>query len=104
MVDAHAMFWVVAILGLSWVVMMYFVFERMKWRHPEQYEALGEPDLFWNNSMKSSTAALRFLVRRDHKGLNDRGFSLLCDSTLLVLAAFAVVFFGLFFWRLSGGT
>ena len=81
--------------------MIIALFRRLKLRHLEKYTEMGEPSLFWNNSMKTGWATLKFLLKREHKGLNDNSLSLLSDSMLVFLAIYMVLFFGLFFEVLS---
>ena len=84
-----------------WFVMIIVLFKMLKSKHLEKYKEMGEPSLFWNNSMKTSWATIKFLFKREHKGLNDRSLSLLSGSMLVFFAIYAILFFGLFFGVLS---
>ena len=77
--------------------MIVTLFKKLKLEHPEKYKEMGEPNLFLNNSMKTSWSTLKFLFKREHKGLNDNSLSLLSDFMLVFFAIYTVLFFGLFF-------
>ena len=89
------------VMVFIWFAMIIALFKILKAKHLEKYKEMGEPSLFWNNSMKTSWATIKFLFKREHKSLNDRSLSLLSDSMLAFFAIYAVLFFGLFFGVLS---
>ena len=95
--QAPILFWVLMAMVLIWFVMIIALFRRLKLRHLDKYTEMGEPSLFWNNSMKTGWATLRFLFRREHKDLRDDSLSLLSDSMLVFFAIYTILFFGLFF-------
>ena len=66
-----------------------------------KYKEMGEPSLFWNNSMKTGWATLKYLFKCEHKGLNDNLLSLLSDSMLVLFVIYTVLFFSLFLFMLS---
>lgn len=82
---------------LIWFLMVATLFKRLRAKHPETYKEMGEPSLFWNNSMKTNWAMLEFLRKRRHKGLNDKSLSLLSDFMLVFLAVYMALFLGMFF-------
>lgn len=82
---------------LIWFVLLKAILIRLERKHPEKYEEMGKPSLFWNNSMKTGYATLKFIGRREHKVLGNPGLSRLCDFALVFFAVYLVLFFGLFF-------
>jgi hypothetical protein len=47
-------------------------------RHPAVYDSLGQPTLFWNNSMKNSFAMLGFILSGRFKETRDPEVIRLC--------------------------
>jgi hypothetical protein len=43
----------------------------LRTRHPAVYDSLGQPTLFWNNSMKNSFAVLAFILGGRFKETHD---------------------------------
>ena len=82
---------------LIWFVLLKAIFIRLERQHPEKYEEMGKPSLFWNNSMKTGFATLKFIGKREHKELNNPGLSKLSDFALVFFFVYMVLFFGLFF-------
>ncbi len=82
---------------LIWFVLLKAIFIRLERQHPEKYEGMGKPSLFWNNSMKTGYATLKFIGRREHRELNDPGLSKLSDFTLAFFFVYLILFFSLFF-------
>lgn len=84
-----------------WFAMIIALFRRLKSKHPPKYREMGEPSLFWNNSMKTVWSTLKYLFKREHKELNDSSLSLLSDSMLVFLVIYMILFFGLIFGALA---
>ena len=86
------------------VVVILFVlsgllFSRLETLHPEKYQELGSPSF---RGVKSKgfapiIATLQFIVRREHRPLNDRYLANVSDAMLVFfvvyIALFAYVFF-----------
>ena len=101
MEHAPTIFWVLMVMVFVWFAMILVLFRKLKTQHPEKFKEMGEPSLFWNNSMKTGWATLKFIVKREHKGLNDGSLSMLSDSMLVFFVLYTVLFFGMFFGVLS---
>jgi len=54
-------------------------------------------------SVASDLAGLRFLLRRDYRSLDQRGFVRFCDFYRVVMVAFLVVFAAFIVCAVSGG-
>jgi Na+/melibiose symporter-like transporter len=94
-------FAVLMVLVLIWFAMIIALFKKLKLRHPGKYSEMGEPSLFWNNSLKTNWKTLKYLFKREHKDLNDNSLSLLSDSMLVFLVIYVILFFGLIFGVLA---
>ncbi len=81
---------------LIWFALVIFLYKRLKILHLEKYKEMGEPSLFWNNSMKTGWATIKFLFKREHKDMNDNLLSYLCDFMLVFFALYSALFIGLF--------
>jgi hypothetical protein len=97
------LFGVLMAMVLIWFAMIFSLFRMLKNSHPEKYKEMGEPSLFWNNSMKTAWATIKFLFRREHKVLNNSTLSFLSDSMIVFFALYFVLFFGLFMSVISMG-
>ena len=92
-----AIFGLLMAMVFIWFILLKAIFIRLEKKHHEKYEEMGKPGLFWNNSMKTGFATLKFIGRREHKELNNPGLSKLCDFSLIFFIVYLVLFFGLFF-------
>lgn len=90
-------FIVLMVMVFIWFGMIIVLFRKLKNVHPTKYKEMGEPSLFWNNSMKSNWALTKFLFKREHKMLHDGSLSLLSDSMLIFIVIYMFLFFGWFF-------
>ena len=80
-----------------WFAMIIALFKRLKSKHLSKYREMGEPSLFWNNSMRTVWTTLKYLFKREHKNLSDNSLSLLSDSMLVFLVTYVILFFSLIF-------
>ena len=94
-------FGVLMAMVFIWFAMIIALFRRLKLSHPEKYRVMGEPSLFWNNSLKTTWTTLKYLFKREHKELKDNSLSLLSDSMLVFLVIYVILFFGLIFGALA---
>ena len=90
-------FYVLMAMVFMWFAMIIALFRRLKVRHYEKYNEMGEPSLLWNNSMKTGWTTIKFLFKREHKHLGDRSLTILSDFMLVFFALYTVLFFGLIF-------
>jgi len=90
-------FGVLMAMVLIWFVLLKAIFIQLERKHPEKYEEMGKPSLFWNNSIKTGYATLKFIGRREHKDLGNPKLSKLCDFSAGFFVVYLVLFFSLFF-------
>ena len=70
------------LVGLVCVVVSYAMtaqlYRMLRERHPAVYDSLGQPTLFWNNSMKNGFAVLGFILGGRFKETRDPEVIRLC--------------------------
>lgn len=71
------------------------LFSRLERSHPNKYLAMGRPSLFLRNNPLSAFATLKFLIRREHRSLDDPGLSKLSTFMLWFLIVYLLLFVAL---------
>ena len=79
-----------------WFFLCHRMFNILKTRHPEKYEAMGKPSLIMNNSISNNISFMKFLFKREWRGLGDNGMATLGKSMLVFFALYVIIFFSLF--------
>jgi hypothetical protein len=97
----NIVFVILMVMVFVWFGMIIYFDRRLKTKHPVKFKEMGEPHLFWNNSMKTTWTTMKFLFLREHKTLNDKTLSFLSDFMLVFLLFYTVVFFGVFLGYIS---
>jgi len=98
MSNAPLLAWVFIAMVIAWLIMIVALQKRLKSIHIEKYKEMGEPSFFFNNSIKSGLATIRFLFKREHKKLNDKTLSILSDIMLMLFLVYIILLIGLFIW------
>ena len=80
-----------AAMGLVYLVLLHFLFERLASRHVSTWEGLGSPAFFSSMNFGTVFRVLRFLLRRDYLGLNDPVAARLASSALVLLIAVVLI-------------
>ncbi len=60
--------------------MMARLYRMLRERHPDIYDSLGQPTLFWNSSLKNHFAVMGFILRGRFKETQDAEIIQLCRS------------------------
>jgi len=81
----------IAALGLAYLMVMHFLFERLASRHASTWEDIGSPEFLSSLHFTTMLRVLRFLVRRDYLELNDAVATRLALSASVLLIAIVVV-------------
>ncbi|MGH2620294.1 MAG: hypothetical protein ACRDHG_06945 [Anaerolineales bacterium] len=85
----------IALVGL--VVLLLWrvrgVLAHLETRHPGTWVELGKPTLVWNNSLANNLTFLRFLIRRQFRGLNDPQLEASCRFLLFLYGLGFALFF-----------
>jgi hypothetical protein len=69
--------------------MLYF---RLEHFHPNKFEEMGKPGIFRNNSIRTNYALMKFLIKREHKILEDPLVSKLSDFMLAYMVIYFIIF------------
>lgn len=76
----------------AWLVLVSWLFSRLRDRHAPTYEAMGSPSLFRNNSARCNWLFLRFLCSSDWRDLGDPAASKVIHSLRILLVVYPILF------------
>ncbi len=93
----HPLYIVLLCMVPIWFVLVVTLFKRLESLHPEKYESMGRPTMFWRNSTEGMFKMLKFLFLREHKSMNDNRLSLQSDLMLVFICCYFLILFSLFF-------
>jgi len=91
---------------VAWLVLLHLVLRRVERAHPDVYDSMGRPNVIMNNTPRNNGPALRFVLDRRYRTLEDPVLNRLGDlarlaffasTTLMivvVLLFWAAMFFG----------
>lgn len=86
------LFFLLFFLAICWFVFIEVVFFRLKKYHNKEYKMLGEPSIFWNNSLRNNFLFAKFLFARKYQKLNDKYLENICKGMLIFLIIYLVFF------------
>ncbi|MDN3523987.1 hypothetical protein QWY79_01750 [Halomonas sabkhae] len=91
-----------AVMAAAWFVMCLRLFEALKKRFPEKYKEMGSPKLFRDNDMSETIKLIKFLFKKEWRGLGDSEVSNLGAFMLWFFVAYIVlllIMFSLVLWE-----
>src|SRR5688572_6328194 len=91
-----ALFCVLFAAAILWLVLVVWVFRRLRVGHPAVFEAVGKPDLIFNNTPRTNWLFLKFLYGREWQGLGDSTLSAVLWLMRFYLVAYTIGFAMLF--------
>lgn len=86
------------VVTLIWFYLIVTLFKRLKHNHHDTFVEMGEPALFWNNSLNTTYLFMKFLFGRKYKELGDEKLTRHCllmfwvfwlDAVILVITIIA---------------
>jgi hypothetical protein len=80
------------VAAIVWLVLISWVFRRLRRIHPAAYEAIGSPSLLWNNSMRNNWLFFNFLFRSRWRSLGDSRLSVAARGMQALLIVYVVGF------------
>ena len=83
---------VLFVMAAAGLILISWLFHRLRNRHPSAYESIGSPSLFWNNSVRNNLLFLKFLFSSHAWELDDPQLS----RVVLFLRVFLLVYVVLF--------
>jgi hypothetical protein len=69
---ANVLFASLFLLLFVWLLLVAWMFRRLRGQHAETFAALGSPSLFLNNTPRTNWLFLKFLFQEQWQGLGDR--------------------------------
>ena len=98
-----------ALIVIVLFVLTRLLFNRLETCHPDTYEELGSPSFHVGNDFGPILVVMKFICRREHRGLGDSKLSSVSDAMLICFVVYLVMFAYIVFhtnahhlWRGSG--
>ncbi len=86
------LFGIMIVSGIVWFVLMARLHRVLRTRHSEEYEKLGRPTLFLNNTIQNGLATIRFLLGGRFRQLRDPALLRLGAIMQVMFYFYAVIF------------
>jgi hypothetical protein len=86
------------VLIILWLIGFYLwrrILFLLKKNHLQEWEKLGSPTLFFNNSVKNNVTMLKYIRRKEYLNLNDSDLTIFCNIYRYFIVGY-LIFFGLF--------
>ena|SRR5579863_7422004 len=80
-----------AALGLAYLLVMHFLFERLASHHASTWQDIGSPEYLSSLHVTTMLRVLRFLARRDYLEFNDPVTTRLALSATVLLIVIAAI-------------
>lgn len=96
-------FLTMAIMVPIWFVQISKLFKYLDAHHPNEYDAMGKPTLFLNNTPKNNIAFLRFILGSRNTDLDDAHLSKWCHRLKIFFYIYLSVFFSVIIIGFSFG-
>jgi hypothetical protein len=87
-------FWTVAALFVIYMACIFYFFRWMKRAHPDTWNDLGQPSVFWNNSLRNNWLFLGFLFSGRYRALKDAKFAYWIWTLRAMLVLWIILMFG----------
>jgi hypothetical protein len=75
-------------LAVIWLAAIVWLFRRLRTRHPVTYEAIGSPDLFRNNTLRTNWLFLKFLFGGQWQSLNDASLAIVARGMQVLFVVY----------------
>jgi len=86
---------VLGVLAIVWFREVSKLFAYLRENHPNEYEILGRPSIFLNNSPRNSIAFLHFITSNRSSGIQDSHLQKWCKLLSRLLYTYLAIFMGL---------
>lgn len=91
-----------------WFGMVSRLYKTLESEHPDIYEDMGKPTLFWNNSPRSAVVLVKFIMRKKYIHLGNMNLTRLGNFMywffIAYLLLFSVLFISVFLMTLFVGS
>jgi len=85
------------VLLFVWLLLVIWMFRRLRSQHAETFAALGSPSLFLNNTPRTNWLFLKFLFQEQWQRLGDRQLSIGARVMQVVFVTYMLGFVVTFF-------
>ena len=82
---------------VTWFILMNRLFKILRTRHPDTYNSIGRPTLFPNNSIQNGFLAIRFLLGKRYRQIQDPELHSLCNFLNVFFWLYSLVFISVIF-------
>ena len=82
-------------MTVIWLILISWLFRRLRMRHPPVYQGMGAPTVFWNNSMRNNWLFLKFLWSSRTRELGDRQIIKVVHFMRLFFVCYFALFVGI---------
>jgi len=89
--------------GVLLAILNVIVSHRLRTRHPETFEQLGQPSLLTNNGVSQQSRIWKFVWRSEFKALDDPKLSTTCRILKWVFVVYVILFLFLVLLIITGG-
>ena len=83
------------VMAVVWLILVSDLFTYLREHHPAEYEAMGRPALFSNNTPKNNVSFIRFIQSKRSSDLGDDLLLRKCLCLKVFLYTYMLIFFGL---------
>lgn len=91
-----AFFAVLMVMGVVWLILVSWLFRRLRTHHPSTYEGIGSLSLFWNNSMRTQWLLCKFLWSSHSGELGDSAIANVVRFMRIIFVCYVALFLALF--------
>ena len=81
---------------IVWFVLVSKLYKTLESEHPQKYEEMGRPTLFWNNSPRSGWVLVKFIMKKEYFGLKNQKLVKLGNFMFGFFIAYGILFGVLF--------
>jgi hypothetical protein len=75
-------------LAIIWLAANLWLFRRLRPRHPVTYEAIGSPDLFQNNTLRTTWLFFKFLFGGQWQSLDDPSLAVVARAMQVLFVVY----------------
>jgi hypothetical protein len=83
------------VMAVTWLVILSWLFGRLRTRHPSTYESIGSPSIFWNNSVRNNWLLWKFLWSSHSRKVDDSAIARIIYVMRIFFVCYIIVFIGL---------
>lgn len=86
------LFTTILIMAIIGFITVDYLFKLIKKNYPAKYKELGEPSLFYNNSIKNNLLFFKFIFFGDYKNLDNRRINSISNFLRIFFVIYSLLF------------